>query len=499
MANSIGNLSAKVTANAGAFNATMVKCQADAEAFAESLRKQSTAAAMGAQQFQQYQMALAGVSKETRDQISMLQKEAEWLDAIDRDLKRNEASAARLGSAGAGAMRGLSGGSTNALFAVQQLAFGAQDAATVFGTQGFAGAVRASSNNLVQFGSLISPMAGIALAGLATVIGLIVDNWDKWSDSLGNWENKLAQAQKATITYGEIAEDVGKRIKNLTEVEDLDTTKSIDKKIKELADERKLNARMIDELWTAIQSERSFTHTKEELQKMPKADREAAKKNDLERSAEIARLEHKRIELENRQAEIGKFGDVTIKLEEQRNIIGRKEEEERLKKADKKNFEDSMKISEEENRELEQIAKETARAEKARNDYLYKVAEDGANAESKVLLRAEKRIEELRALGFDAETEAELIEQIFGNAESDLAEIQKHGIHKGQKASVLAGAAELGSKEAFGRAAEQYAGRGESRMDENIAKQVELAKMQLEEMRKVEAAVKDPPVRVVQF
>lgn len=62
------------------------------------------------------------------------------------------------------------------VFAVQQLAFGMQDAATVVGTMGFAGAFRAASNNLIQFASLISPLHGTIAALAGTGLALLIDN-----------------------------------------------------------------------------------------------------------------------------------------------------------------------------------------------------------------------------------------------------------------------------------------------------------------------------------
>lgn len=58
------------------------------------------------------------------------------------------------------------------LMVVQALAFGVEDAATVYGTSGFSGAVRASANNVVMASMLINPKIGIYVALGSAVLQL---------------------------------------------------------------------------------------------------------------------------------------------------------------------------------------------------------------------------------------------------------------------------------------------------------------------------------------
>ena len=54
-----------------------------------------------------------------------------------------------------------------------------KNTASVFSNSGFAGAVRASSNNVIQFASLISPLAGTVAALALTGIGLLVETYKR--------------------------------------------------------------------------------------------------------------------------------------------------------------------------------------------------------------------------------------------------------------------------------------------------------------------------------
>ena len=106
----------------------------------------------------------------------------------------------------------LSGSMKNSTFAIQQLAFGLQDAASVFSTGGVAGAVRAASNNVIQFASLINPLAGTVAAFALTGIGLAVDNFSrlaketkKSTDELEKFESIASKIQQDIKERREIA------------------------------------------------------------------------------------------------------------------------------------------------------------------------------------------------------------------------------------------------------------------------------------------------------
>ncbi len=70
-------------------------------------------------------------------------------------------------------MASATGGTRRASQAMLELSRGVEDAAAVYGTMGLVGAVRASSNNLSQFASILSPMAGVVV-GLGVALGTVL-------------------------------------------------------------------------------------------------------------------------------------------------------------------------------------------------------------------------------------------------------------------------------------------------------------------------------------
>ena len=70
-------------------------------------------------------------------------------------------------------------GFKNGTFAIQQLALGVQDAASVFVTAGFSGAIRAAGNNVIQFASLLTPLAGTIAAVGITGLQMLADYFKK--------------------------------------------------------------------------------------------------------------------------------------------------------------------------------------------------------------------------------------------------------------------------------------------------------------------------------
>ena len=71
------------------------------------------------------------------------------------------------------ALKTSQGGYSQAGRAMLELSRGVEDAASVYGTMGLQGALRASSNNLSQFAAIIHPMAGVVV-GLGTALGTIL-------------------------------------------------------------------------------------------------------------------------------------------------------------------------------------------------------------------------------------------------------------------------------------------------------------------------------------
>lgn len=110
-----------------------------------------------------------------------------------------------------------SGGAKNATFAFQQLALAVQDGASVFGTAGFSGAIRAAGNNLIQMASLIGPLAGTFSAFAITGIQLVADQFKKMGDEA---KNATTEVKKFSETADRIRENAkqGKAIADIGQI-----------------------------------------------------------------------------------------------------------------------------------------------------------------------------------------------------------------------------------------------------------------------------------------
>jgi hypothetical protein len=111
-----------------------------------------------------------GVRAEERARIASIQRVADFRERLaersGRAMIREAQQEARIASI---AQFGGIGG--NRAMIIQQLAFAAEDAATQFGTRGFAGALMAAGNNLTFAASMMGPTTGIlASLGLTGVM-----------------------------------------------------------------------------------------------------------------------------------------------------------------------------------------------------------------------------------------------------------------------------------------------------------------------------------------
>ncbi|RPI74019.1 MAG: hypothetical protein EHM42_15805, partial [Planctomycetaceae bacterium] len=105
----------------------------------------------------------------------------------------------------------LAGGAKNSTFAIQQLAFGLQDAASVMGTAGFGGAIRAASNNVIQFASLINPLAGTIAAVALTGVQVLADSFrstttetEKATKAIKDYTAWVKDAEKAASRFEDV-------------------------------------------------------------------------------------------------------------------------------------------------------------------------------------------------------------------------------------------------------------------------------------------------------
>ena len=134
----------------------------------ESLREEYLALSMNAAQLQEYKLEQLGASETTIKHVRSLIAKIEALKAeklalngvgmAQRDANQNMAS--------------LTMGAARGQMVMMQLAFAVEDAATVYGDMGLAGAVRASANNLVMAAMMVNPLAGIYAAVASTVLQL---------------------------------------------------------------------------------------------------------------------------------------------------------------------------------------------------------------------------------------------------------------------------------------------------------------------------------------
>jgi flagellin-like hook-associated protein FlgL len=151
------------------------------------------------------------------------------------------------GIGGAGGIGGLGGGAQNAARGLLELSRGVEDAAVVFGTSGFSGAIRASSNNLSQMamimgGPLAGAIAGFAAAGVSIATPYIAslfdateqtkklkDETDQAIKSIGDlFESRLANNVRGTEfafdlkgigTAGGAASEISQRRRELNSLE----------------------------------------------------------------------------------------------------------------------------------------------------------------------------------------------------------------------------------------------------------------------------------------
>lgn len=114
------------------------------------------------------------LSVDTTDYERGLNKAKERLPsfeaAMERSMKRAGGMERAINQAGQAAGKTSMGGYNQLGRATLELSRGAEDFMAVYGTQGMTGAIRASSNNLSQFASIIHPMAG-AVTGFSLAIG----------------------------------------------------------------------------------------------------------------------------------------------------------------------------------------------------------------------------------------------------------------------------------------------------------------------------------------
>jgi len=160
------------------------------------------------------------------------------------------------------ALNQSAGSSSKAGRAFLELSRGVEDAAAVYGTMGLAGALRASSNNISQFASILSPAAG-AVAGLAVSLGsvLIPKLFDTTSAAKG-MQQAIESAGKAAMA---VRNQMDSRSAQRTETQGLRGLDSPDAAKRRIRDEEQnaeeLRAKLDDIAVARKQLERLFSQT----------------------------------------------------------------------------------------------------------------------------------------------------------------------------------------------------------------------------------------------
>lgn len=101
------------------------------------------------------------------------------------------------------------------LRAFMELSRGVEDAATQWGTQGFAGAIRAGSNNLTQAAALMGPMTGMFASIGAAIATLVLPRLQRWmssndaaSVSVENFADRSVKAIERIRAANRVGDDI---------------------------------------------------------------------------------------------------------------------------------------------------------------------------------------------------------------------------------------------------------------------------------------------------
>jgi hypothetical protein len=142
-----------------------------------------------------------------------IKKERELNNVLQQrdDIQQQQMDASNRGNGQATRqLDGMANSANRVKYAVLNLGYGVQDAATVFGTGGLAGAVRASANNMSGLGVLLAEtkggMAGLGAAVMSVELGIVAlatgvmiaaDAWAKYAES-----QRKAAEERAANEFG---------------------------------------------------------------------------------------------------------------------------------------------------------------------------------------------------------------------------------------------------------------------------------------------------------
>lgn len=139
--------------------------------------------------------------------------------ALHQKIQALESSGTAYQQATVAAMQNMAA-TTRGMMIAQQLSFAIEDAATQYGDQGLAGAIRASANNLVMVGMLMGGQTGIyvALASAALQLGMALTKAGKNAKDAGSdfadFEKHLERVKKSI----ESAHDIHDKLAGITDM-----------------------------------------------------------------------------------------------------------------------------------------------------------------------------------------------------------------------------------------------------------------------------------------
>lgn len=532
----IAKLSVALVGSTGGFTAEMTRATADAERFAVGLQRQIDGLGLVDRSLEVYQLRLRGASDESVRRVERLQSELAALEAarrveaerqaqmergaaIARSVETSEQKylatlrelnalrkagaidqgvynralaqaatryngAANSAQAASGQIAAASGRST---FAVQQLAFGLQDAATVFGTAGFGGAIRAASNNVIQFASIISPLAGTISALVGTGVALLADHFFRT-------EKNAKAATDALNTYADAVENLNAAVRRqLAAAPDRELTGS-----KEIGREREAREREAAVLDQAIARRRQL---------LAGIEQQLARPGDLALTADGARddeLGRRRVdELEKERAALEKANRDD---RARRHTLGgrgrgtiedlRRREEQAREAEDFVGWLDRYFESEaDREREAADAAKQAARRAEEIDRLKKSILADDDSFGGRIgqeQARLQERLAEIARLFPEGGSEADALANAAVDASDRRIDAlsKAHGAGSKRTADLFSSGAGFGTSEAFSRVARAGIV-GESKTDKNTAELVAQAKRQNQTLRRIADAEAD--------
>lgn len=318
-------------------------------------------------------------------------------------------------------------------FAVQQLAFGLEDFASVFALTGFQGGLRAAGNNISQFASIMNPVAGIT-ASVALGLTALVPAFA----NAGGAAETAAQKTKRYADELERLQKVRERNRELERVDGVNQAKGAVQEIQDALADNQARIRNVQ-----LGKTGNVAVLREQLAEAKKAERTARQLSSGQAggSGAVIAAAEKRRKIEKAIADEEKVAqrEITTILQEQKTLRGE------LLTAQKRLVEETRKERQEEKAKAADKAKEAA-AKQAEKD-----AKDRAAAQKRAEAESARRLETARRSFDQIQDEIDprgaAARQVERNLKNRLAEIDATDLSAEQKAGLSGFAQEAARKE----------------------------------------------------